>query len=253
MIDFHTHMFPEKIAAKTLAFLAERCQTEPATNGMADGLLASTEEAGLDCSVVLPVVTKPSQFDSINRFASRFQEGKLLSFGGIHPDSEDYKGQLKILKEFGFKGIKLHPDYQGVYIDDIRYKRILSYATELGLIISVHAGYDPGYPECTHCTPKRVYEMFREVQPEKLVLAHMGGFLRWDEVETYLTGLPVWFDTAVGFWKKSTQPFFSVRRKQGTKKNLFFTNFPSAGGEKMLKKIKVLPLSESGETGKFFW
>ena len=70
MIDFHTHMFPEKIAAKTLAFLAERCQTEPATNGMADGLLASTEEAGLDCSVVLPVVTKPSQFDSINRFAS---------------------------------------------------------------------------------------------------------------------------------------------------------------------------------------
>ena len=244
MIDFHTHMFPEKIAAKTLAFLAERCQTEPATNGMADGLHASTEEAGLDCSVVLPVVTKPSQFDSINRFASRFQEGKLLSFGGIHPDSEDYKGQLKILKEFGFKGIKLHPDYQGVYIDDIRYKRILSYATELGLIISVHAGYDPGYPECTHCTPKRVYEMFREVQPEKLVLAHMGGFLRWDEVETYMTGLPVWFDTAVVFGKISDEQFIRIARKHGTDRILFATDSPWAGQKEFVEHLKGLPLTE---------
>ena len=38
------------------------------------------------------------------------------------------------------KGIKLHPDYQDTYFNDIRYKRIISYATELGLIISVHAG-----------------------------------------------------------------------------------------------------------------
>ena len=28
------------------------------------------------------------------------------------------------------KGIKLHPDYQDTYFNDIRYKRIISYATE---------------------------------------------------------------------------------------------------------------------------
>ena len=95
MIDFHTHIFPEKIAKATLAFLAEKCQEEPSTNGMADGLLASTEDAGLECSVILPVVTKPSQFQSINRFASNFREGKLISFGGIHPDSADYKAELR--------------------------------------------------------------------------------------------------------------------------------------------------------------
>ena len=71
MIDFHTHIFPEKIASRTLSFLSERCQTKPATNGMSEGLLASMEEAGLDCSIALPVVTKPSQFDSINRLIRR--------------------------------------------------------------------------------------------------------------------------------------------------------------------------------------
>ena len=32
MIDFHTHMFPEKIAPKTLHFLSERCKTVPFTD-----------------------------------------------------------------------------------------------------------------------------------------------------------------------------------------------------------------------------
>ena len=41
--------------------------------------------------------------------------------------------------------------------------------------------------------------MIREVQPERLILAHMGGFRRWDEVEEYLVGEDVWFDTAVVF------------------------------------------------------
>ena len=100
MIDFHTHIFPEKIASKTLDFLESRCHTHPYTNGMASGLLASTREAGLEFSVVLPVVTKPSQFDSINRFAQKMQdpgEG-LLSFGGIHPDNEDYKEKLRFIR-----------------------------------------------------------------------------------------------------------------------------------------------------------
>ena len=50
----------------------------------------------------------------------RFMEGKIISFGGIHPDNEDYKEKLCWIKEQGFKGIKLHPDYQDTYFNDIR-------------------------------------------------------------------------------------------------------------------------------------
>ena len=243
MIDFHTHIFPEKIAKATLAFLAEKCQEKPSTNGMADGLLASTEDAGLDCSVILPVVTKPTQFQSINRFASNFREGRLISFGGIHPDSADYKAELREIYNLGLKGVKLHPDYQQVFIDDIRYKRIISYATELGLIISVHAGFDPGYPECTHCTAKRARDMILDVQPEKLVLAHMGGFMQWDDVEEYLVGLPVWFDTAVVFGKIPDEQFIRMVRNHGDDRILFASDSPWADQKTFVQYLQSLPLT----------
>lgn len=230
MIDFHTHIFPQKIAGKTLEFLSGRCHTSPHTDGMADGLRRSAYEAGIELSVALPVVTKPSQFESINRFAQQFRgEDKILSFGGIHPDTADCKGELRQLKEMGFQGIKLHPDYQGTFFNDIKYKRIIDFASELGLIISVHAGFDPGYPECVHCTPEMAREVIEEVRPEKMVLAHMGGFQRWDGVERELVGLPVWFDTAVVFGQIPDEQFIRICRNHGTDKILFATDSPWSG------------------------
>ena len=108
IIDFHTHMFPDRIAESTIRFLADTCQTSPHTNGTYDGLSASTREAKIDLSVALPVVTKPSQFRSINEFASHYRDGNILSFGGIHPECENYKEILKEIKNLGLKGIKLH-------------------------------------------------------------------------------------------------------------------------------------------------
>lgn len=244
MIDFHTHIFPDKIAEKTLEFLSGRCGTVPYTNGMAEGLEKSTDEAGLEFSVALPVVTRPSQFESINRFASQYQSGKILSFGGIHPDSADYKAELKELKEMGFVGIKLHPDYQETFFNDIKYKRILAYASELGLIISVHAGFDPGYPSCVHCTPDIAREVIDEVRPEKLVLAHMGGFRRWTEVEENLVGCNVWFDTAVVFGEIPDEQFIRICRSHGTDRILFATDSPWAGQKEFVAYLQNLPMTE---------
>lgn len=244
MIDFHTHMFPEKIAGKTLAFLSGRCGIAPFTDGTPHGLKDSTEEAGLDFSVALPVVTNPGQFDSINRFAEPYREGKILSFGGIHPENEDYKDKLQELKNRGFRGIKLHPDYQETFFNDIRYKRIISYASELGLIISVHAGFDPGYPDCVHCTPAMAREVLDEVKPEKLVLAHMGGFLRWNEVEQELVGRDVWFDTAVVFGEIPDDQFVRICRNHGTDRILFATDSPWSGQKESVGYFQKMDLSD---------
>lgn len=245
MIDFHTHMFPEKIAGKTLNLLKVKCGTEPNTDGTAAGLSASSEAAGIDCSVVLPVATRPGQFDSINRYAAQFHgQERLLSFGGIHPDTEDYREKLKLLKRMGFKGIKLHPDYQQVFIDDIRNKRIIACASELGLIVSVHAGFDPGYREVTHCTPDRIIRMVDDVRPERLVLAHMGGFQRWDEVERELTGIPAWFDTGVVFGYIDDGQFVRIVRKQGADRILFASDSPWADQTDFVRHLEGLPLTE---------
>ena len=38
IIDFHTHMFPDKIAKGTLDFLESVCKTHPYTDGTSEGL-----------------------------------------------------------------------------------------------------------------------------------------------------------------------------------------------------------------------
>ena len=243
-IDFHTHMFPDKIAAGTLDFLGSVCHIKPYTDGTYEGLKASGKAAGVDLSVALPIVTKPSQFASINRLASEHQNGSILSFGSVHPDSENYKEQLRQIKDMGIKGIKIHPDYQEVYFNDIRYKRIVEYASELGFIISVHAGKDPKCPDDVHCTPQMAAELIREVQPEKLVLAHLGGNFQWDEVEECLVGKHVYFDTGVVFGRISDEQFIRIVRTHGADRILFATDSPWAGQKEFVDYLKSMDLTD---------
>lgn len=244
IIDFHTHMFPDVMAERTLKQLATCCHKEPETNGTYEGLRVSTEEAGIDCSIALPIATKPSHFRTINSFAAEYQEGRVVSFGTVHPESADYKEELRTIKNMGMKGIKLHPDYQNTYFNDIRYKRIVSYASELDLIVSVHAGVDPLCPEDVHCTPKMSAEVIKDVQPPKLVLAHLGANQQWDEVEDVLVGKDVYFDTAVIFDAIDPEQFIRIMRNHGSDRILFATDSPWAGQKRFLEIVKGLPITE---------
>lgn len=244
MIDFHTHIFPEQIAEKTISYLSDTCKMTPFVSGKKEALLHSMDNAGINCSVVLPVVTAPRQFDTINRFALQFLEGNIISFGGIHPDQENYKEKLRWIKEQGLKGIKFHPDYQNTYFNDIRYKRIISYASELDLIIVTHAGQDPFSPEDIHCTPQMVAEVLDEVCPSKLVLAHMGGNRLFQDVEEYLVGREVYFDTAYVLDKMSQEQFTRMVRTHGVEKILFATDSPWTGQSEFVDCFHRMPLTE---------
>ena len=79
-------------------------------------------------------MTKPSQFESVNRYAAEIN-GKdgIFSFGGIHPECEGIEEKLDEIKSLGLKGIKLHPDYQATEFDDDKYLRILEGCKKRGL------------------------------------------------------------------------------------------------------------------------
>lgn len=252
IIDFHTHMFPDKIAGKTIDFLAEVCQIKPSTDGTCHGLLKSTEAAGITHSIALPAMTKPSQFDSINAFAAEHQQGCVISFGGIHPASDHYKEELLKIKELGMKGIKLHPDYQDMYFNDIRYKRLIDYASELGLVVVVHAGVDPKCPDDVHCTPSMAAELIDEVHPKKLVLAHLGGNELWDDVEKYLVGKDVYLDTAVVLDVIDKEQFLRIIRNHGTDKVLFGTDSPWRDQSDFVELLRSFPLTEEEQDQIFY-
>lgn len=248
VIDFHTHIFPDKIAAKTIEHLEKVGGITAATDGTLSGLLSTMERCGVDMSVILPVATKPTQFDSIQSFAKSVNEqypGKLLSFGGIHPDCEDYKKELDIIKELGFKGIKIHPDYQGVMIDDVRYMRIIEYASELGLIILTHAGIDIGLPEPVHCPPRLMRKVLDAVKPKNMVLAHFGGWSQWEEVYEYLAGEEVFLDTAFIYDYIEKEQFFKILEKHGSDKILFATDSPWSDMATGVNWIRSLSLPQN--------
>ncbi len=246
IIDFHTHIFPDKIAARSIEALSQVSGIKAATDGTLNGLLASMDRSGVDLSVIMPVVTKPSQFESVNTFAAKVNEqyaGRLLSFGGIHPDSEDYKAELKRIKELGLPGIKLHPDYQGVMIDDVRYMKIIEYANELDLVILVHAGIDIGLPEPVHCPPDKARKVLDTIKPQKLILAHMGGWKQWDEVYEYLAGEQVYLDTAFSFDYMEQEMFMKLWEKHDKDKILFATDSPWSDARRDMDVVNTLPLT----------
>jgi len=247
VIDFHTHIFPDKIAEKTIKALEGIGKVKAFTDGTLNGLRRSMKESNIDFTVVLPVITKPAQFEAVNTFAAEItgKEG-IISLGGIHPDVEDYREKLDIIKGFGLLGIKLHPAYQDTYIDDPKQVQIIRYATEIGLIVVIHAGLDIGLPDPVHCTPQRSANMLSQIDNPnaKIIFAHMGGYDCWDEVEEYLVGQQVWFDTSFTLGKMSDEQFVRIVKNHGADRILFATDSPWAGQKETLEYILGLDLTE---------
>ena len=200
IIDIHTHIFPDKIAASTIEKLSGKSHSIPFTDGTLSGLLKSMKKFGVDVSVILPVATKPSQVTKINDNAAQinekfFDEG-IISFASIHPDFENFSAELSRVKNLGFKGIKIHPVYQDTNIDEKKFLRIFYRAAELDLIVIAHAGLDIGFPNIVRCTPKMSRHVVKEVGDFKFILAHMGGWKSWDEVINELADVNIFIDTA---------------------------------------------------------
>lgn len=251
IIDIHTHIFPEKIAVGAIEKLEKKANLKASTNGMLDGLQASAAMAGVDYSIVMPVVTRLEQFENVNTYAAWLNENccegpnKIMSFGGVHPDDEDYANHLKQIKEMGIKGIKLHPDYQNVYIDDKRFLDIIYKASELDLAVLIHAGIDVGLPDAVRCSPDKAAKMIKEVQPEKLILAHYGGYGQWDMVEEYLVGEKVFFDTAFIVDRIQEEQFVRIVKNHGADKILFGSDCPWTSQKDSLEFIKNLSIDNN--------
>ena len=253
IIDFHTHVFPDKIAEKTVAYLAEKGEVKPYLNGTKASLADSMKKSGTDISVVLPVVTKPSQFDSINRYALEItgSEG-IISFGGIHPDCDDIEEKLDFIKSVGLRGVKLHPDYQDTYADDEKYVRIVRHCRKNGLITVFHSGLDTGYKDHVHCTPDMVLRLMEASKPEvgddpdyALVLAHGGAAEFWDDVEEKLCGKGWYFDISFIINMIDRDQLVRIIRKNGADHILYGTDSPWADQTRYIADTKALPITES--------
>ena len=261
VIDFHTHTFPDKMAGAALDMLSGISRLRPLTDGTAAGLAASMARAGVDRSVVLPVATSPGQVPHVNDAAARLNQdwGKagLLSFACIHPDYPDWRNELARAAGLGLRGIKLHPVYQRVPLDDPRYLRILDRAGELDLIAVTHTGIDVGYPDLDFCAPEAARRAVDQAGPVRLVLAHMGGWKQWEHVAELLAGTSVYLDTSFSTGAMalldggqegpealallSGETFLALVRAFGARRILFGTDSPWTGQAESIAWLRDLP------------
>lgn len=254
IIDFHTHIFPDRIAKGAIGALSTQGHIPPHTDGTAAGLRAAMRDAGVDMAVNLPVLTKPTQFDSVCRFAEEMNENldtprRILSFVGMHPRMEDACERLYELRERGIRGIKIHPDYQGTFIDDEAYVRILACAKSLGLITVTHAGLDGAYVgQPIKCTPTRVLRLLDRLGGyDRLVLAHLGANAMYAEVMDTLAGERVYFDTAYSLHDTSREDVLRLVDKHGDGRILFATDSPWRNIREELTRLRSFGLSKESE------
>ena len=254
IIDFHTHCFPDAIAARAVKLTGDLAGLSPNTDGTADGLRQLLLHANIDIGVVLPVVTKPRQFDTVNGFAAEInsKHNMLYSFGGIHPDDGTPEEHLDKIKALGLPGIKLHPDYQGHYIDDEYCVRIIKYALSIGLIIVTHAGVDDGYPDApVHCSPERAAHMLdlvydgRTPDEPRIVFAHGGGSRMHGEVMKHLAGKNVMFDISYIFRFMHPRDFTELIRTHGAERILFGSDAPWGDPADGIALVDKLPLTSN--------
>lgn len=267
IIDFHAHTFPDKIAANTLDHLSSLSKSRYFAKGTLSDLLIKMKEAGIDRSVNLPVATNLAQVEKLNsafieKSQSLYDMG-IIPFGAMHPDFENPEKEIKRLKEAGIKGIKLHPAYQGVPFDDIRFLRIMDAAESHEMIVLIHAGIDIGIPGRDYADVNAILNVIKEISPARLVLAHMGGWGCWKAVEEYLCGAPVYMDTAFSIGKISwnnpsdTHPdvkenmsvsdFERLVKKHGPHRILFATDTPWADIKEYVGYIKKASSLTDGE------
>lgn len=245
IIDFHTHVFPDYLAKRALTTLLSNIDEvfTPVTDGTAAGLLGHMKKSGVDTSVVQPVITKQSQFETLNLWAQSICSAQIIAFGGIYPHTEDFKRDIDFVVGLGLKGLKFHAEYQNFILDEPKMLRIYDYALSRGLILLHHAGYDPGFEGEIKTSPQRFLNVSKAMRGGVIVAAHFGGHGEWDDVERYLVGTDIYLDTSMGFEYFPMEQFLRITQNHGADKILFASDSPWSDAATEIPLLRALSLS----------
>lgn len=193
-IDFHTHAFPDQVAASAIPALEKKGNVKAYLDGTVSGLLASMNRSGIEKSVICSIATRPEQFQPILEWSSSIRSPRIIPFPSVHPADPALEDHIALIAAQGFKGIKLHPYYQEFHLDDPDLDPLYGAVVDHGLLLVVHTGLDIGFPPDDRAAPRRILNLVRRFPALRLVTTHLGGWNMWDEVRRTLTGRPIYME-----------------------------------------------------------
>jgi predicted TIM-barrel fold metal-dependent hydrolase len=241
VVDFHTHIYPEKIAAKAAASIGEFYGIPMQGNGTVDDLLERGRSAGIDRFVVFSAAAVPGQVQAINNYISSVcgEHPEFTGFGTLHKDMEKPLDEIERLISLGLKGIKLHPDMQGFNIDDDRMMDIYA-LLEGKLPVIFHTG-DYRHP-FSH--PARLAKVLDNFPKLTVIAAHFGGWSVFDVAFDYLHKRPCYFDVSSSLAFIGKRRAAELIRSYGAQRILFGSDYPMWDPAACLDEFCSLDLSE---------
>jgi predicted TIM-barrel fold metal-dependent hydrolase len=242
IIDAHTHIWPDSIAARALAGTLP--DLEVFGDGTKAGLLASMERNGIDRSICLGVANNAPQVPLANKFAAGLDDDRLIGFGSIHADADPAE-TLTDLAHRGLKGVKVHPIFQGYAIDDPGVLPLFDAFQETGTVVIMHVGAGSTPDVTARSTPDKLRGLVERFPRLKLIACHFGGYRLFEQAEDLICGLPVYLDTS---WPPSVADLDPARvrsfiERHGPDRIIFASDWPMSDPGEEIEAIERLGLS----------
>jgi len=244
IIDFHTHAFPDTVAAKAIPVLSKEGNITAHTQGTTESLLASMDWAGINASVICSIATRPSQFEPILKWSASIQSSRLIPLPSIHPADPDIVTRVFQVKEAGFLGIKMHPYYQDFFLGEERLTPLYKALSEAGLFLVVHCGYDIAFPRTRRSDPSQILALQQRFPDLKLITTHFGGWDIWDEVEETLIGKEIFMEISFALAYLSDYQALRMFNNHPANYLLFGSDSPWDDQSTALQRLRKLPISD---------
>ena len=227
LIDFHAHVFPDKLATGAVASLAQKAGFTPFTGASFSEMEAFMKAQGVDKFVALNIAVSPKTEKSVNDFAlSLLGRENVIPFGSVHPYSENAFAELDRLAEAGIKGIKFHNEYQNFFVDDEKALPVYKKCVQHGFVMLFHGGADRAFKPPVKTAPDRMRRVVDRFPCGKFVVAHLGGQDMTEEAVRCLSDTPAFIDISFGSRCVSAERMEEVVRAFGVERTLFGTDCP---------------------------
>ena len=248
VFDIHTHTYPEAIAERAVVNLGNFYNFVPEGKGTYNDLVSQAADNNVGGYLLFSVATNAHQVqkvnDSIASLAKRSREEGFLTvgFAGMHQDFPDFEAEINRCEEMGLRGVKIHPDIQGIDIDDP--KLLTLYEIVAGRMpVYFHIGDDR--PQYRYSEPKKLARVLQMFPKLEVVAAHLGGYKAKEEAIEYLAGKPnVYYDTSSALWYQSPEEASDTIHKLGTENVMFGTDYPVMNPASELKLFSRLALTD---------
>lgn len=244
IIDAHAHIYPDKIAEKATHSISEFygiAMSKP--QGTVQNLLKNGKEAGVSKFVIHSCATTVHQVHSINEFilSEMNKHSEFVGFITLHPNmsSDEIESEISWSIDNGFKGIKLHPDFQRFFIDEEVAKKIYDKAQNR-LPILFHTG-DKRFE---YSKPARLAKIAQEYPDLTVIGAHFGGYSCWEQIACYKNLGNVYLDTSSSLEFLSKEEAKNIIDFFGAQWFFFGVDFPMWDHTQELNKFLALDLTE---------